>query len=223
MRIFLLGVLGLGLVFASPLLVEGRYMEAHQQGRTAGDAAGWLLAAQAANLQANYAAANPDEVIRWFALGQEAAQRSIELSPRSAEAHLELARAIAGQLIRKNLIQQALAANTLRRLLHQALQINPAFAEARAALALWHLAVHRTGVGWLYGADLGQVRPLFDEATRLEPTSVLIRVWYALALVELDAPAEARAQLEQALRLTPRSAAERIEQGFARERLRNLP
>jgi hypothetical protein len=52
---------------------------------------------------------------------------------------------------------------------------------------------------------------------------VLIRVWYALALAELGGVAEAGLQLKQALRLTPRNAAERVEQGFAKERLQNLP
>lgn len=108
----------------------------------------------------------------------------------------------------------------MRGRLHQALQLNPVLADARAALALWHLALHRAGVGWLFEVDPSCVRPLFEEALRLEPGSVLIRVWYALALVELGAVSEARIQLEQSLRLTPRCAAGRIEQGFARE---NLP
>lgn len=225
MRILLLclWLLGLELASASPLLVEGRYTEAYEYGRTTGGAAGWLLAAQAANLQANYGTQDPKEVAEWFARGQEAAQRALELGPRSAEAYFELARAIAGQVIRKNLLEQALAANSVRGHLHQALQLKPALAEARAALALWHLSLHRTRVGWLFGADLKRVRPLFEEAVRLEPGSVLIRVWYALALAELGAVADARLQLELALRLTPRNAAERVEQGFARDRLQNLP
>lgn len=69
MRILWLWLLGLGLAFANPLLVEGCYTEAYQYGRTTGGAAGWLLAAQAANLQAKYAAQNPEEVVKWFALG----------------------------------------------------------------------------------------------------------------------------------------------------------
>jgi hypothetical protein len=83
--------------------------------------------------------------------------------------------------------------------------------------------LHRTRVGWLFGADLNRVRPLFEEAVRLEPGSVLIRVWYALDLAELGAVAESRVQLKLALRLTPCNAAEWVEQGFAKERLQNLP
>ncbi len=211
-----------GLACANPLLVEGRFLEAYQQGRTAGDA-GWLLAAQAANLYATYIATSTSEIGKWFALAQEAAQRALEFNVQSAEAHFELARSIGGQLSQQNLLGRAANVSVMRDHLQQALRLRPDYPEARAALGVWHLEVAQAGVGWLYGASIHQVKPLFEEALRLEPNSILIRVWYAQALVKMGAPQQARAQLEQALRLTPRNAVERFEQGFARERLQNLP
>lgn len=210
-----------GLAWANPLLVEGRFADAYQQGRTAGGA-GWLLAAQAANLYASYIATSDSEFGQWFALGQEAAQRALEFNAQSAEAHFELARSIGGQLSQQNLLGRAANVSVMRDHLQQALRLRPDYPEAKAALAVWHLEVAQAGIGWLYGANTNQVRPLFEEALRLEPNSVLIRVWYAQVLVKLGAAQQARVQLEQALRLTPRDAAERFEQGFARERLQNL-
>ncbi|WP_337868310.1 hypothetical protein [Meiothermus sp.] len=210
-----------GLVWANPLLVEGRFAEAYQQGRTAGGA-GWLLAAQAANLHASYIATGDSEIGKWFALGQEAAQRMLEFNAQSAEAHFELARSIGGQLSQQNLLGRAANVSVMRDHLQQALRLRPDYPEARAALAVWHLEVAQAGVGWLYGANIHQVRPLFEEALRLEPNSILIRVWYAQVLVKLGAAQQARIQFEHALRLTPRNAVEVFEQGFARERLHNL-
>lgn len=213
--------LGLGLVQANPLLVEGRFADAYYRGRAAGGE-GWLLAAQAANLYALYIATGDSEIVKWFALGQEAAQRALEFNLQLAEAHFELARSTGGQLSQQNLLGRMNSVSAMRDHLLQALRLRPDYPEAKAALGVWHLEVSLAGIGWLYGASTNQVRPLFEEALRLEPTSILIRVWYAQALVKMGAPQQARVQLEQALRLTPRNAAERFEQGFARERLQNL-
>jgi len=221
MRWFWIWLLAGGLAHANPLLVEGRFADAYHQGRAAGSA-GWLVAAQAANLHASYIAVGDGEITRWFGLAQEAAQRALTVNPHSAEAYYELARSIGGQLPRQNPIEQAHSVNVIRNHLQQALRLRPDYPEAMAALAVWHLAVSQAGVGWLYGASIHQVRPLLEEALRLEAASLLIRVWYALALVELGETRLARAQLEHILRLTPRDAVERIEQGFARERLQNL-
>lgn len=221
MRGFWIWLLALGLVHAHPLLIEGRFADAYHQGRAAGGE-GWLLAAQAANLYAFYIATSDSEIVKWFALGQEAAQRALEFNAQSAEAHFELARSIGGQLSQQNLLRRVNSVSAMRDHLLQALRLRPDYPEAKAALGVWHLEVSQAGIGWLYGASTNQVRPLFEEALRLEPNSILIRVWYAQALVKMGAPQQARLQLEQALRLAPRNAAERFEQGFARERLQNL-
>lgn len=221
MRWFWIWLLAGGLAHANPLLVEGRFADAYHQGRAAGSG-GWLLAAQAANLYASYMATNDSEIAKWFALGQEAAQRALELNTQSAEAHFELARSIGGQLSQQTLLGRVNSVSAMRDHLQQALRLRPDYPEARAALGVWHLEVSQAGIGWLYGANTNQVRPLFEEALRLEPDSVLIRVWYAQALVKMGAPQQARVQLEQAVRLAPRNAVERFEQGFARDRLQNL-
>jgi hypothetical protein len=191
MHCFWVYLLAGGLAFASPLLAEGRFEEAYRQGRAMGRS-GWLLAAQAANLYALYVAPNHSEIVKWFALGREAAQRALESNPQLAEAHFEMARAIGGQLSQQHLLERAISVGAMRDHLQQALRRRLDYAEARAALAIWHLEVSRAGFGWFYGASWGQVEPLFEEALRLEPDSIPIRVWYAHALVKMGAPQQAR-------------------------------
>jgi len=211
----------LGTVLAGPreLIASGRYEEAYREAQSLG-AEGLVWAARAANLYATYLAQG-DETTLWFTRAEQAATQALKLNPRSAEAHFELARAQGGLLSRRGLLEAAAMVTSMRQHLEQALQIKPDYAEAKAALAVWHAALAQNGLGWLYGADANQANALFEESLKLED-SVVVRVWYALALQQQGKIPEARRQLERALAMTPKDAADRFEQNLARERLKSL-
>ena len=215
-------ILGLGMALAGPreLIVSGRYGEAYREAQSLGSE-GLVWAARAANLYASYLAQNDPEITTWFTRAEQAATQALKLNPRSAEAHFELARAQGGLLSRRGLLEAAAMVTSMREHLEEALKIKPDYAEAKAALAVWHGALTQNGVGWLYGADASQVSPLFEEALKLED-SVVVRVWYALALQQQGRIPEARRHLEKALAMTPQDAADRFEQNIARERLKGL-
>jgi tetratricopeptide (TPR) repeat protein len=210
-----------GWAAATPL-EEGQFSAAYEQGNKAGGSNGWVLAARAANFYASYQAKGDSDALAWFGRAQSAAQKALEVNPRSASAHFELARAVGGTLQSQNLLSKASLAAVMRDHLNEALRLNPTLTEAKVALALWNLEVAEAGIGWLYGADKNRVKPLFEEALRIDPQSPVIYTWYAEVLTRLGEKDQARIQLEKAVALTPRDAVERIEQGFARERLARL-
>lgn len=212
---------GLGIALAGPreLIVSGRYGEAYREAQGLGSE-GLVWAARAANLYASYLAQG-DEITLWFTRAEQAATQALKLNPRSAEAHFELARAQGGLLSRRGLLEAAAMVTSMREHLEEALKIKPDYAEATAALAVWHGALTQNGMGWLYGADANQVSPLFEESLKLED-SVVVRVWYALALQQQGKIPEARRHLEKALAMPPKDAADRFEQNIARERLKSL-
>lgn len=220
-RIVLSGILSFAFAFADAI-EEGRFAQAYEQGLKLGGVSGWVLAARAANFYASYQARGDSEIMTWFEQAEEAANKALQANPRSAEAHFELARAYGGQLAKRNLLTKASLAGSMRDQLGEALRLKPDMVEAKVALAIWHLEVAESGLGWLYGADVNRVRPLFEEALRADPNSITTRNYYALALERLGDSAAARAQLEKALALTPRDAVERYEQGYARDRLQNF-
>ncbi len=193
----------LGMVLAGPreLIASGRYEEAYREAQSLG-AEGLVWAARAANLYATYLAQG-DETTLWFTRAEQAATQALKLNPRSAEAHFELARAQGGLLSRRGLLEAAAMVTSMRQHLEEALQIKPDYAEAKA------------------GADANQANALFEESLKLED-SVVVRVWYALALQQQGKIPEARRQLERALAMTPKDAADRFEQNLARERLKSL-
>lgn len=221
MRRWLWTIAIVGWAVAGPL-EDGQFLMAYEQGNKAGGSSGWVLAARAANFYASYSAKTETEVLAWFDRARSAAYKALEANPRSAEAHFELARAMGGILHTQNVFSKASLAAVMRDHLTEALKLDPNLAEAKVALALWNLEVAESGLGWLYGADKNRVKPLFEEALRTDPLSIVVRTWYAEVLTRLGEKDQARIQLEKAVALSPRDAVERIEQGFARERLTAL-
>ncbi len=212
------------------LIVEGRYVSAYEQAleRAEGEerrearAAMLVQAATAANLQATYHETEPVARSAWFARAAEAAQQAVELDPQNAEAHFQLARALGQRAAYLNLTQQLSLVNHVRSLLQRTLELEPDHAEARMALALWHLELAKSGMGWLYGARMEAVRPLFEEALALEPERLSVRVEYGATLERLGDTDAAREAYQAALAVEPQSAQDRYEQERALERLEAL-
>jgi hypothetical protein len=92
------------------------------------------------------------------------------------------------------------------------------------ALALWHFELVQKG--WLVaatqGADGSRVEPLMKKAIELEPEVIIHRVEYARVLAAWGKKEEAKKQLEVALSLPARTAADRYDQERARKDLSQL-
>ncbi len=211
----LAAVLLLGLAFADPgaLLQAGEFENAYEEALVYED---YVLAARAASFVALYRAKDDRARSTWFSRAEKAARQAIQRDPNNPEAHFELARALGRLAQYRGILQSLSLAAAVRDELKKTLKLKPDHAGALVALALWHLELSQKGVGWLYGADAGQVIPLFEKAIRLEPEAIIHRVEYAKALLRLGKKAEARKQLEVALKLEPKDARDRLEQERAR-------
>ncbi len=208
-------VLVLAHVLANPaeLLKKGAFENAYEEALVFED---YVLAARAASFVAIYRATDDRDRAAWFARAEKAARQAIQQDPSNPEAHFELARALGRLAQYRGILQSLSLASAVRDELKKTLKLKPDHAGALVALALWHLELSQKGVGWLYGADAGQVIPLFEKAIRLEPEAIIHRVEYAKALLRLGKKAAARKQLEVALKLEPKDARDRLEQARAR-------
>jgi hypothetical protein len=77
-------------------------------------------------------------------------------------------------------------------------------------------------VGWLYGANGGASAGLFEEAIKLEPSTIIHKVEYAGVLAQQNRKADAIKQLEAALAIAPKTAADKFDLERARKELVGL-
>ncbi len=196
-------LLTLGLAGPAELLAKGEFAAAYESAAKAGD---WVLAARAASYYAMYQAKDDRSRSAWFQKAEKAAKRAIQEDPENPEAYFELARALGRLAQYRGILQSLSLAAGVRDNLKKALKLRPDYASAMVALALWHLELSQKGVGWLYGANAGQVIPLFERAIELEPDRIIHRYEYARALYRLGKKREALKQLEVALSLWPQDA-----------------
>jgi tetratricopeptide (TPR) repeat protein len=193
-------------------ITDGHYVAAYEAASAVDTAASQVLAARAASDYAVYGQPSESEQITWLRRGRDAAQRAIELDPDNAAAYVQLARA-KGEIARRAGVFESLnVVNDLRDLFEHAIAIDPDNADALVGLAMWNLELTQHGVGWLYGASKGNVLSLLKKGIAAAPEQVNLRVEYATALRALGDEGAAKAQLEKALSLPARSAADRIEQ-----------
>lgn len=202
------------------LIDEGKLQEAYTEALKLGNA-GYVLAAKAASYYAAYQAGDKEKG-SWYDRAEEAAKKAIQADPNDPDAYFELARAHGRLAQFRGILESLNLASSVRDNLNKALKLNPNHAGAKVALALWHLELTQKGVGWLYGANIGQVVPLFEEAIKLEPQTIIHRVEYATALARMNRKAEAIKQLEFALSLPARTYADQKDQERARKQLEEL-
>jgi len=201
------------------LIAQGSYKAAYQEALALGSAEGYALAAQAASLYANFKANTDKDREAWYDKAEKAAKKAIELDPNYTEGYFELARA-QGRLAQFRGILSSLGlASSVRDNLNKVLKLNPKHDAALVALAIWNLELAQKGVGWLYGASIDNVKPLFEKAIKLNPTSIAHRLEYGQALYRMKQYKEARAQLEKALELPAQTYADKMDQQQARKLL----
>ncbi|MGC8904851.1 hypothetical protein [Thermus sp.] len=207
------------------LLDAGRFQEAYEMGLKLATPEALALAAKAASFYAMYQAKDAEKR-PWFERAEKAASQAIAKAPDYPEGYFERARAL-GRLSQYKGILEALAEGLAPRIrgdLEKTLKLKPDHAGAMVALALWHFELVQKG--WLVaatqGADGGKVEPLMRRAIELEPEGIIHRVEYARVLSAWGKTEEARKQLEVALSLPARTAADRYDQERARQELAKL-
>ncbi|MGC8876445.1 hypothetical protein [Thermus sp.] len=207
------------------LLDAGRFQEAYELGLKLATPEALALAAKGASFYAMYQAKDAEKRA-WFERAEKAASQAIAKAPDYPEGYFERARAL-GRLSQYKGILEALAEGLAPRIrgdLEKTLKLKPDHAGAMVALALWHFELVQKG--WLVaatqGADGGKVEPLMRRAIELEPEGIIHRVEYARVLSAWGKTEEARKQLEVALSLPARTAADRYDQERARQELAKL-
>jgi len=209
---------------ASPaaLVDEGRFQEAYQEALGLGTPEGYALAAKAASYFAGYKATADKDKEAWYTKAEQAAKKAIEADPNYPEGYFELARA-QGRLAQfRGILASLNLASSVRDNLKKTLELDPNHDSAMVALAIWNLELAQKGVGWMYGASIKRVEPLFQKAIALNPTAIAHRLEYGSALIRLKKPDAARAQLEKALELPAKTWVDRADQEKARKLLAEL-
>lgn len=203
----------------------GDFVAAYRVAVQADSPVAQLLASRAAADQAVYVEEEPAPALDWLGLSESAARRSLELDPvgpLATAAIMALARAQGEAGLHRGGLANARLPGELRSLFERVLDLDPENPDALVAYAVWHFALTEIGIGWLYGADRGQVLPLIERGVAAAPEQINLRVEYARVLIGLGRVEEGREQAEIALELPAASAADAYEQERARELLRAL-
>jgi tetratricopeptide (TPR) repeat protein len=131
-----------------------------------------------------------------YAQAADHARAAIALAPDDPNTHMELARAVGRLAQFKGVLQSLNLAAEVKSELEKSLELDPNFAPALHALALWNL-----NVPWLAGGRTAQIRPLFDQSIAAEPEEIVHYSDYGEALIQLGDKEAAKVQLEKALAL----------------------
>lgn len=208
---------------------RGDFKEAHDQGMKLG-LLGYTVANKAAGMQATYL--EPDGEAS-LALFQSAAERAAELGealPAHANGHY-LAAYCLGRYSQGISVLKALAqglGGKVKEALDATLQLAPKHAEAHSALGTWHAEIiDKVGGlmgGMTYGAGKDKALAHYRKALDLHPKSAIARVEYARGLLMLQPSkeAEARKLLQEAGRLKPADAMEKLDGELAKARLEEI-
>jgi hypothetical protein len=208
---------------ARQFYAAGAFEDAARAGEALGDAAGLSLAAKA--LLARTLVSETPISAEGLARIEADAARALALDPQSVEARLSLAAAL-GVKGRRAHIGEALAKGygpKGKRLIDEALALDPDNARAQAMLGGWHLEVLRRAgpAGRVMGAGFDRGRAAFERAIALAPNNPALRAHYAVALLALDPEkhgARAAVLLAEAAALKPADAFE----AAAREEARRI-
>ncbi|GHF65506.1 hypothetical protein HNQ07_004733 [Deinococcus metalli] len=168
-----------------------------------------------------------------YARSEAAARAALAADPRNADAHVELANALALQLPGTGLVKATQVGREIRTLYERAVTLDPGQARGWMGLGGWHAQALALGslVALAVGASEQAMRDDHRRAIELEPNEVFYRLTYAddLLLLAKAQPrragpltAEARGVLTAAAALTPTTYWQAYDLKQVRERLRVL-
>ncbi len=210
---------------AQKLYTKGEFQAAVKIANDIQTAEGQALAAKANSIYASTQPSNKQEVV--YAESEKYANAAIKLNSKYSEGYFELARAL-GRLsqIRGTLaaLSQGLGSK-IKGNLETCLDLDRNSAECMVSFGLWHAEITAKGVGWVYGASEGASINFFERAIAIEPKIIIHRVEYAHAMLLMNRDkfkAQAKAQLETAIKLEPRDAADKLDLERAKRDLAEL-
>jgi len=163
------------------------------------------------------------------------AREAVRLAPDSASPHVWLAVALGRQALREGPRSKLALSKEIKSEVDRALELNPGIGRAWHVLAVWNVKVSSLNLlermaanavlgGVPKGASTEIAERAFRRAIELEPEYVNHHVEYGRLLKELKRPADARRELELALKLPPTSSAlDARYQAEARTLLERLP
>lgn len=200
---------------AARLYAAGNFMAAADAAESQGSPESLAFAARAL-LAECMSARDPSRVDDLLTRAEDAARLALQSDANSVDARLQLALAM-GVRGRRASLSDAVRhgyARHGRRLIEEAIALDPNEPWAHALMGGWHLEVLRRGgrAGAIaYGARVSTGIAEFERARALAPNDPIIAVQFAVALLELDAEHyadRAGTLLNAAARMQPRDALE---------------
>ncbi|MCY4590501.1 MAG: hypothetical protein OXE86_08045 [Alphaproteobacteria bacterium] len=210
--------------------MQGRFVDAARMGESLATSEGYALAARSLVVRAVYVAVEADRkalLERATAL----ARRAVDLDPGSADAQMELARAIGRYAETIGAYEAANEgyAEKIRAAADAAVRLNPELAAAHLCIGGWHAGLVGTVGPFLarltYGATEMKAVAAFERALRLAPDAKEVPYQYALSLLDIDEDEhreKAQDLLERAVAIAPATAHDRLLHARAVERLKAI-
>jgi tetratricopeptide (TPR) repeat protein len=227
----LAGMLFINSSFATPiqdaqkLYAKGDFKAAVDIASEIDTAEGQAFAAKANSIYAGTQTENKQEPM--YAISEKYANNAVKLNNKYAPGYFELARAL-GRLsqLRGTLVALSQGLGTkIKTNLETCIDLDRSSASCMVAYGLWHAEIVAKGVGWIYGANEGASINFFERAIAIEPKIIIHRVEYAKGMLLLNRDkykAAAKSQLELALKLEPRDAADKLDLERAKRDLAEL-
>ena len=229
--VLLTGMLFVNSSFATPLqdaqklYAKGDFKAAVDIASDIDSAEGQAFAAKANSIYAGTQPENKQEPM--YATSEKYANNAVKLNSKYAPGDFELARAL-GRLSQLRGTLAALSQGLGTRIktnLETCIDLDRNSASCMVAYGLWHAEIVAKGVGWVYGANEGASINFFERAIAIEPKIIIHRVEYAKGMLLLNRDkykAAAKSQLELAIKLEPRDAADKLDLERAKRDLAEL-
>ena len=169
---------------------EGRFIEAAGLAEALKTSEGYALAAESLAIQGHYIAGD-DEKKALLKRAMGLAQEAVRLDATNPQAHLQLAHAMGRYAQAIGVMKAARQgyAGDVRRVIEDALALDPEMAAAHLSLAAWHAeAIHGGGLmaKMVYGASKKLARAHYERAFELAPEENVVLVEYAHGLLLLN-------------------------------------
>jgi tetratricopeptide (TPR) repeat protein len=210
---------------AQKLYAKGDFKGALEITSDIDSAEGQAFAAKVNSIYAGTQPENKQEPL--YSVSEKYANNAIKLNSKYAAGYFELARAL-GRLSQLRGTLAALSqglGSKVKSALESCLDNDRSSASCMVAYGLWHAEIVAKGVGWVYGANEGASINFFERAIAIEPKVIIHRVEYAkgMLLLNRDKYKEAaKSQLEAAIKLEPRDAADKLDLERAKRDLAEL-